>query len=142
MSIDSTNLSKDEFIRVILDRDTRNIFKAQYLIASKRTYLKGKDLRVKKRKTGINQNAEAIEKSLNNPNYFIQSQGEQFIVQSSVPVDIRFYDMRRKQNLQIYNQIIWGILYNNAFPDIRFKYGEEIFDRVGDALHQAFQQTK
>ena len=142
MAIDTSNLSKPEFIRIILDRDIRNIFKAQLLIASRRTYLSGKELRIKKRKNGIDWNSEGIENMLNNPNYFMRSQGETFMLEASVPIDIRFYDMRRKQNLQIYNRVVWGILYNNAYPDIRFQYGKEVQDRVGEALHQAFEQSK
>lgn len=142
MPIDTSNLTEAEFIRVIIDRDTRNIFKAQFLIASRRTYLSGKELSIKKRKKGINHNAEEIENALSNPNYFMRSQGEEFLLAASVPIDIRFYDMKRKQNLQIYNRVIWGILYNNAYPDIRFGYGKEVQDRVGDALHQAFEQSK
>ena len=140
--MDTGNISKDEFIRIILDRDLRNIFKAQYLVASKRKCLQGKDLKIKTRRKKINRDTEAIETALKNPNFVIQSQGEKFITESSVPVDIRFFDMRRKQNLQIYNKIIWGILYNNAYPDIRFGYRQEIKDRVGDALNQAFEQIK
>lgn len=140
--MDTSNISKDEFIRIILDRDLRNIFKAQYLVASKRKYLQGKDLKIKTRRKKINRDTEVIETALKNPNFVIQSQGEKFITESSVPVEIRFLDMRRLGNLRIYNRQIWGILYNNTYPDIRFGYGEEIKDRVGDALNQAFEQIK
>lgn len=138
--IDSSQLSKGQFVRVILDRDLRNIFKAQLLAVRERRYLKGKDLKVvnrRKRKTSAP--TEHIEEALVNPNYIIQSQGETFIAEATIPIDMRFYDMRGRQNMQIYNRIVWGILFNNALPDIRFGYGQQIHDIVGRALHRAME---
>lgn len=141
--IDASKLDKPEFVRVILDRDLRNIFKAQLLAVKSKTYLKGKELRVtKRRQEGIQRRTGNLEDSLENPNYFIKSQGENFLAESNIPIYMRFLDMRDKGNHQIYNRILWGILYNNAYPDIRYGYGREIKDVVGDALRVVFGDKK
>ena len=137
--IKSAQLNEDEFIRQVLERDIRTIFRAQYLIVSKNVYLRGKTLAVKKRRGAtIGSRSGALEQALAEPSFAIRSEGEQFIAAAEYPLHIRFLDMKRKGNWQIYNRQVWGILYNNALQDIRFKYGEDIHDRVGEALHEAF----
>ena len=80
----------------------------------------------------------ALMQSLMYPEYFIQAEGERFIVSVFIVKHMRFLDMRIHGNWKIYNRQVWGILYNNALKDIKFNYGEAIKDRVSEALHEAF----
>lgn len=140
MIIQGDNMSQAEFIRAVLERDARNISRAQQLIVSERIYLSGKELKATKRKKGIQRKSGRLEDSVTNPDFIIQSLGEQFNLVVDYPLYIRFLDMKQKGNWRIYNRPIWGILYNNALKDIKFKYGEAIADKVGDALKNAFEK--
>lgn len=139
MLIQSDSLSPAEFVLQILERDVRNIYRAQHLIVSQRIYVAGKDLKAKKRKVGIERRTGTLEKSLANPDFFIQAEGESFKVAANYPLYIRFLDMKNLGNWNIYNRQIWGILAN-ARRDLKSKYGEHVADVVGDALREAFEK--
>jgi len=83
----------------------------------------------------------ALLESLENPNYMIQAQGEKFIVSANIVKHMRFIDMKKFGNRKIYNRQVWGILYNYAWKDIRYNYGQTISDVVGEKLKEAFKQT-
>ena len=140
--IDTSILDKAEFIRIILDRDTRNIHHAQSMILASNINIDAKTLSITKKRKSNNRNYLNVQRELATPNYAIRSQGSQFLLRASMPVDLRFWDMRRKQDMRIYNRIVWGVLYNNAYPDIRFRYGEEIQDKAGNALRKPFNSSK
>jgi len=135
----SEKITKQEFIIQVLERDIRNIYKAQLAIAQKNIYVQGKALKKTKRsgpKIGVR--SGSLMESLQNPDYLIQAQGEKFIVSAGIVKHMRFLDMKKIGNRKIYNRQVWGILYNNALKDIKFNYGKTISDSVGDALQEAF----
>lgn len=140
MLIQSENMSPDEFIRKILERDARNIYRAQHLVVSQHIYLSGKDLKATKRKKGLQRRTGHLEDSLANPEFYIRSEGEHFVMAANYPIYIRFLDMKRKGNWRIYNRLVFGILFNNALKDLKFKYGQNITDRIGNALRDAFEK--
>lgn len=140
MTIYSGEMSQSAYVLEVLNRDIRNIFQAQQLIVSQRVYLSGKDLKAPRRKKGIERKSGALENAVMQPNYALKAQGEKFTLAASYPIHIRFLDMKKKGNWKIYNRVIWGILYNNALKDIKFRYGETVSDQVGNALHQAFEK--
>jgi hypothetical protein len=136
------NLSKQEFIIRVLERDVRNIYKAQLLIATKNVYLDEKTGGTKKRKGAlIGRNTGAMINSLENPDYTIQANGGKVLVAAQIRKSMRFFDMKRLGNWQIYNRQVWGILYNNSLNDIRFNYGQQIHDEVGRALDDVFRDN-
>jgi len=139
MIVQSGNMSQADFIRTILERDARNIFRAQQLIVSQRIYLAGKDLKATRRQKGIRRRTGTLENSLASPDFIIQSQGEKFTMKADYPLYIRFLDMKHIGNWGIYRKPVWGILWNETYTTIRFKYGELISDRIGDALRDAFE---
>jgi len=142
----SDNITKQDFIIQVLERDIRNIYKAQLVIAQQNIYISGKELKeTKRRGAKIRVRSGALLKSLENPDFMIQAQGEKFIVSAGIVKHMRFLDMKRisskgkeYDNWKIYNRQVWGILYNNALKDIKYNYGKEIADRVSEALHEAF----
>ena len=137
----SENITKQQFIIEVLQRDLNNIYKAQLAIARNNTYIEGKGLNIKKgRDSKIGVRSGSLLESLENPNYVIQSSGEKFVVSANIVKGMRFIDMKKFGNLRIYNRQVWGILYNNALRDIRYGYGKAITDELGAKLNEALNQ--
>jgi len=134
----SQNITKQEFIVQVLERDIQNIYNAQLAIAQQNIYIEGKELKVKKRRGAkIGVRSGALLESLQNPDYLIQAQGEKFIVSAGIVKHMRFIDMKKFGNRKIYNRQVWGILYNNALKDIKFNYGKEIRNFISEKLQEA-----
>ena len=133
-------MTKTDFVTEILKRDMENIRKAQLNIATKNEYVEGKELKTRKRrgKTIADSNAGIVE-SLRNANYTIIATGSSFRIEADVLKKLRFYDMKHLGNWRIYNRQVWGILYNNALIDIKYRYGQKIRDVLGEALNDAFK---
>ena len=142
MFLNSGDMPKDEFIRKVLERDARNIYRSQLLIVSQRIYVSGKDLKASRRKEGLQRRTGRLENSLIRPDFYMRSEGENFRLSLTYPLYIRFLDMRHKGNWKIYRKPIWGIMYNNAYRDIQFNYGKEINDWVDERLRAAFEKYK
>lgn len=139
----SEEIVKTQFVVGILRRDVENIYQAQRLIARRNIYISGKELKktqVRGKRIGVA--TGRMLRSLDNPNYVIGSNANGFIVSSEIVLHMRFLDMKKHGNRKIYNRQLWGILYNNTLPDIKYKYGSEVRDRVGDALREAFDADK
>lgn len=137
----SNAIIKRDWIISVLNRDVQNIYRSMLLIAQRNIYISGKDLTAKRKRGGvIRRRTGALEDSLANPEYSINSNGAQFNVTAKIVLHERFLDMKRHGNRKIYNRQVWGILYNNALPDIKFNVGKTVADSVGSALQRAFLQ--
>ncbi|MEA4918165.1 hypothetical protein SDC9_91940 [bioreactor metagenome] len=135
----SDKITKSEFVIQVLERDVKNIYNAQLLIARQNIYIKGRALKKEKRGGAlIGRKTGRLLESLENPDYVIAQRGDKFIVSSGIVKHMRFLDMKRLGNRKIYNRQLWGILYNNSLRDIRQGYGKELYDFVGDTLRNAF----
>jgi hypothetical protein len=133
---------KRDYIMNVLDRDIRNIYSAQQLIAERNIYISGKELQQKKRKGSfIGRRTGALRRSLDNPDYTISGNGALFNVTSNIVLHMRFLDMKKIGNRQIYNRQVWGILYNNALRDIKYNVGDSIADSLGEELKRAFNDN-
>ena len=138
----SDRIIQDGFIVNTLKRDIINIYRAQLGIAKENIYVEGKDLkRRKKRGETLNRRTGDLLNSLENPDFVIEATGEKFIVSAKIMKHMRFLDMKRLGNWKIYNRQVWGILYNNALRDIKFRYGQTISDYVGEALTTALSKN-
>ncbi len=67
--------------------------------------------------------------------------GENFKVKARVFSYLRFLDIKyRKQDmdtrrkLALYNRVIWGVLYNETLPDIRFGFTQEVRKKISQEL--------
>ncbi|MDR1718440.1 MAG: hypothetical protein LBS20_21595 [Prevotella sp.] len=138
MIIRSEGMAQDEFIRKVIERDILQIFRAQRLIQSQSIYFSGKSLKEKQEARRLGRRTGRLENALSNPEYYLQSLGEDFTAAAVYPIYIRFLDMPRKGNWKIYNRQIWGIIYNNALKDIRYNYGNEIHSMIEEKLLKAF----
>lgn len=126
-----------------LERDLRNIYSAQQLIARRNIYVSGRDLKTVKRKGDrIGYRTGRLMASLDSPSYTITGSGEHFQVTASICQHMRFLDMRHLGNRRIYNRQVWGILYNNSYKDLRYGLSRDIQDRLGQQLRKAFSEHK
>lgn len=133
------SMTKTQFVVEILNRDVDNIFKAQQLIAEENTRLQGAGLKkVKRSGEKIGERSGRLRESLRSPKYSVAGVNGKFQVQAYIPLHIRFLDMKEKGNWMIYNRQVWGILYRNSMIDIKYRYGDQIRDLVGQALRDAF----
>jgi len=137
----SESISKADFIVQVLDRDVKNIYMAQKLIAERSIYISGKDLKSSKRKgTPIARRTGRLLASLSEADYDIKFDGVKFNVSSTIALHTRFLDMKKFGNRRIYNAQVWGILYGTTLPTIKHKYGQRVFDLVGQALQRALKE--
>ena len=129
---------KGDFIVKTLDRNVANIFEAQRIIAERNVYVRGRNLTIKKKKgKSIGRYTGRLMSSLSHPSYTIVKTTEGFIVNSSIMQYMRFLDMKRMGNREIYNKQLWGILYRRTFPSIKYDYGKNVHDALGAALKKA-----
>jgi len=137
--MNSDDIIKRDWIINTLARDVRNIFKAEQLIAQRNIYVSGESLTAKKGKTAsINRRTGRLMASLESPDYTIAGNGRDFTVTSNIVLYMRFLDMKKHGNKQIYNKQVWGILYKNAFPQIKYNIRANVRDAVGEALERVF----
>lgn len=102
---------KAQYFKQQLEKGIRDILEAQRLIASSRIYQKGHD-RVREQRNGatIQGRSGALMAALTNPRYRISPDGAGVRTETTLPTYIRFLDMKRHGNYQIYNRQVWGIL--------------------------------
>lgn len=132
-------MTKSEFVVEVLNRDVENIYRAQLLIAEKNIRLQGASLKAVKRSgKKIGERSGQLKNALQNPQYNIAGIDGKFQVQAYIPLQVRFLDMKHLGNWMIYNRQVWGILYRNSLIDIKYRYGDNIRNSVGEALRDAF----
>lgn len=141
------DLIKQEFIRERVEKDIRAIFEAQLLIARERIYTRtrySKEGRsfYQEQGTGATLDRDSLLlKALETPQCKIEASGNGIISTSNIPMYMRFMDMKRVGNWQIYNRQVWGILYNNTINAIRYEYGKQVRDQIYARLANAFSGT-
>lgn len=47
-----------------------------------------------------------------------------------------------RSNLALYNRAVWGILYRETFPELRYGFNDEIRNSIRQELTQAFQHQQ
>lgn len=45
-----------------------------------------------------------------------------------------------RSNLALYNRVVWGVLYHETFPEIKYGYTQEIRSSIRQKLEQALEQ--
>ena len=134
------DLIKQEFVRENIERDIRAIFEAQYLIATERVYTsaiyptqvgQGRNL-VREQGHGrlMRGTTGRLLSALRNPVYSVGFSGRGVVATSNIPLYIRFLDMKKHGNYQIYNRQIYGILYHDTLGKIKYEYQDYVRERV------------
>lgn len=128
---------KSQYFRQQLDKGIRDIFEAQRAIATDRIYQSGRD-RIREKRVGstIQGRSGALLKALTNPRYRIDTDGSGLKTESTLPTYIRFLDMKRHGNYQIYNRQIWGILYSDTLSDVKYEYRDWLYKHFPQLLNQ------
>ena len=100
------NLIRDEFFRRTLARDFQTIFQAQLSIAEKDIYGDHPNSRQTGQLRRFLQSAQA------------NASKDGAMVE--YPKYIRFLDMKKKGNYRIYNRQLWGVIYNETLPELKY----------------------
>ena len=54
-------------------------------------------------------------------------------------IQYRNQDMKTRRKLALYNRVIWGVLYHETFPEIKYGFTEEVRTNIRKELEQALQ---
>ncbi len=132
---------KDEFISDILRRDIGIIYQTQEEVAN----------RYFKERTGTLRNF------LSRRAFTSKESNGEFSVYIKVLSYIRFLDMQYRLNYAgmsskrakkqrakyaIYNRVVWGVLYNETFPDIQAGFTDEVREAWRQKMEDALSQHR
>jgi hypothetical protein len=79
------HITRQQFIIQVLNEDVRAIYDAQLLIARENIYIEGRELKIRqKRGKKIGTKTGDLLRSLENPDYTIRGEGENFIVTANI----------------------------------------------------------
>ena len=132
-----------QYFKQQLETGIRDILEAQRLIASSRISQKGHDrVKIKLKGPTVKGRSGALMEALTNPRYFISPDGKGVRAETTLPTYIRFLDMKRHGNYQIYNRQIWGILYNETFQNVKYEYRDWLEKHFPELLKQINKQSK
>lgn len=57
-------------------------------------------------------------------------------------LDMSVVTMRTRRKLALYNRVIWGVLYNETLPALRYGLTQDIRDSIGAELQAADEYEK
>ena len=115
---DGWNPVREEFFKRTLSRDFKTIYQRQLDIAERGIYREGRQLKVRFRPDKIVPGRTGHLRDRLAAAEFQITGVDPIMLETGYPLYIRFLDMRKKRDLRIYNRQIWGIVYNNALPDL------------------------
>lgn len=71
----------------------------------------------------------------------LYSSGVNFKIEARILPYLRFLDIKyrkqdmgRRQKLALYNRVVWGVLYNETLPDLRYGFTQEIKTKISRDL--------
>lgn len=79
--------------------------------------------------------AQMLMEALSESRFTVAQQGGGVIATSTVPLAMRFVDMKRHGNWQIYNRQVWGILYGDTLHTIKYEYRDWLREHISDSLN-------
>ena len=44
----------------------------------------------------------------------------------------------KRRNLALYNRVVWGVLYHETFPQLRYGFTDEVRKIIHDQLEKSF----
>lgn len=126
------------YFKEMLQQGIEKIFASQRLIANSRigqsdtTGIRGK-------RGSMQSRSGMLMEALNNPKYLISNRGDGVHAELTYPLYIRFVDMRHKENWQIYNRQLWGILYRDTFVKMRYGFQQWLQKYLHNNLTEAYK---
>lgn len=75
--------------------------------------------------------------------------GESYTIFVRILPYLRFLDMayrlrndriakHKRRHLALYNRVVWGVLYHETFPQLRFGFTDEVRRNIHDQLQRSF----
>lgn len=133
---------KAQYFRQQLEKGIRDIFEAQRLIATERIYQSGHDrIREKRNGPALRGRSRQLMEALMHPQYRISADGPGIKAETTLPIYIRFLDMKRLGNWKIYNRQIWGILYKETLNNTKYEYRDWLKEHFPALLEQFNNQS-
>lgn len=135
---DGWNPVREEFFKRTLSRDFKTIYQRQLDIAERGIYREGRQLKVRFRPDKIVPGRTGHLRDRLAAAEFQITGVDPIMLETGYPLYIRFLDMREKRDLRIYNRQIWGIVYNNALPDLRAGMSDSLRKEIRNRLEKLF----
>ena len=135
---DGWNPVREEFFKRTLSRDFKTIYQRQLDIAERGIYREGRQLKVRFRPDKIVPGRTGHLRDRLAATEFQITGVDPIMLETGYPLYIRFLDMRKKRDLRIYNRQIWGIVYNNALPDLRAGMSDSLRKEIRNRLEKLF----
>lgn len=124
------------YMRGQISRAIDDIIKAQRDIAMARVYRTGYDrtLRQGRGRTVRGRSGELL-RALESPVTRVWTPASGGVeARTSLPLYIRFLDMKEHGNYMIYNRQIWGILYSDTLNNIKYEYRDWLREKFPELL--------
>lgn len=135
------NPLREAFFRKTLTEDFKTIYQRQLDIAESGTYVGGSQIRTRMRMGGgIHSSSGTLKAHLAAAHFEIRGVDPIELV-TNYPLYIRFLDMKKKGNWQIYNRQIWGVLYNNTIWKLRDVMDDSLRSEVRSQLEDLFPRS-
>lgn len=114
------------------------IYQAQLNIAKYRVYNTPKKDKRESMNPLKGQSGDLM-RALEHPQYRITPSGDGVEMVSTIPLYMRFLDMRKYGNFAIYNRQVWGILYRDTLGSIKYEYSEYVATQIKNQLSDALK---
>lgn len=111
------------YFRQHVEKGIRDILEVHRTIAATRIMQKeGGSVRSRRDGSVRKSRGEILMEALSNPQYHIAQQGGELVSETTVPLMLRFLDMKHLGNYRIYNRQVWGILYHDTLQSVKYEF--------------------
>lgn len=84
------------------------------------------------------------------PMPIVQIADKKYSVHYFIPLHMRFLDIQYRRNKgvrgegerNLYNKIVWPVLYKEVLPNLRHGFTDEVRAQIGEQLRKAAERTK
>ena len=124
----SDEIIKDSFVTSTLKEGTDKIFTLQSEVA----------------KSLLNEKTGRLFSNLEARDFHIAGNGQHYQVVVNILKYLRFNEIRNdiglRGKLHLYNRIVWGVLYGETLPELKYGLTDEIYQQIERQLKAAGQQ--
>lgn len=122
----SDNIIKQKFAVETLEKGVNEIFSLQTIAV----------------RAGLQRRSGQLLANLDARGYQITANGSHYMVVSNILKYLRFNEIRiesdsKRGNIRLYNKIVWGILFGETLPTLRFGLSDEIRNKITNELKTA-----
>lgn len=121
-----------ELMRQQITRGVAEVFRTQREIIDHHLYQEGRERTLKIRHNGreIHDQSGALRDMLRNPDYHVAVTGGGVVSTATIPLRLRFFDMKHLGNWRVYNRQVWGIMYYDVLRNIKYTTAESLRDTI------------